>query len=57
MPEEFEGDLTDAVFWGADMRGARFRDVNLADVRISTRGWSTWRSTRTSTAWWSTAST
>lgn len=35
MPEEFEGDLTGAVFWGADMRGARFRDVNLAEVRIS----------------------
>lgn len=35
MPEEFEGDLTEAVFWGADMRGARFRDVNLAEVQIS----------------------
>ncbi|MDP2290564.1 MAG: DinB family protein [Actinomycetota bacterium] len=35
MPEEFEGDLTESVFWGADMRGARFRDVNLAEVRIS----------------------
>ena len=35
MPEEFEGDLTGAVFWGADLRGARFRDVNLTDVRIS----------------------
>ena len=35
MPEEFEGDLTDAVFWGADLRGARFRDVNLTGVRIS----------------------
>ena len=35
MPEEFEGDLTEAVFWGADLRGARFRDVNLTDVRIS----------------------
>ena len=35
MPEEFEGDLAGAVFWGADLRGARFRDVNLTDVRIS----------------------
>jgi hypothetical protein len=36
--DEFEGDLTGAVFWGADMRGARFRDVNLADVTI-THAW------------------
>jgi hypothetical protein len=35
MPEEFEGDLSGAVFWGADLRGATFRDVNLADVTIS----------------------
>jgi hypothetical protein len=35
MPEEFEGDLTGAVFWGADLSGARFRDVNLTDVKIS----------------------
>ncbi len=35
MPEEFEGDLAGAVFWGADLRGARFRDVNLTGVRIS----------------------
>src|SRR5580765_1004004 len=35
MPEEFEGDLAEAVFWGADLRGARFRDVNLTDVTIS----------------------
>ena len=35
MPEEFEGDLAGAVFWGADLRGARFRDVNLTDVKIS----------------------
>ena len=35
MPEEFEGDLTGAVFWGADLRAARFRDVNLTDVTIS----------------------
>ena len=35
MPGEFEGDLTEAVFWGADMSGARFRDVNLTGARIS----------------------
>jgi hypothetical protein len=36
MAEEFEGrDLHDAVFWGVDLRGARFRDVNLTDVTIS----------------------
>jgi len=35
MPEEFEGDLAGAVFWGADLTGARFRDVNLTDVTIS----------------------
>ncbi len=35
MPGEFEGDLTEAVFWGADMRGARFRDVNFTGARIS----------------------
>ena len=35
MAEEFEGDLSGAVFWGADLSGARFRDVNLTDVRIS----------------------
>jgi len=35
MPEEFEGDLTEAVFWGADMSRARFRDVNLTGARIS----------------------
>jgi DinB superfamily/Pentapeptide repeats (8 copies) len=35
MPEEFEGDLAGAVFWGADLSGAEFRDVNLTDVRIS----------------------
>jgi hypothetical protein len=35
MPEEFEGDLAGAVFWGADLRGAVFRDVNLTDVKIS----------------------
>jgi DinB superfamily/Pentapeptide repeats (8 copies) len=35
MPGEFEGDLTGAVFWGADLSGARFRDVNLTDAKIS----------------------
>ena len=35
MPEEFEGDLAGAVFWGADLKGARFRDVDLTDVKIS----------------------
>ncbi len=35
MPEEFEGDLAGAVFWGADLSGARFRDVNLTDATIS----------------------
>jgi hypothetical protein len=35
MPDEFEGDLTGAVFWGADLSGAHFRDVNLTDATIS----------------------
>lgn len=36
MPEEFEDrDLRDAVFWGVDLTGATFRDVNLTDVTIS----------------------
>ena len=35
MPQEFEGDLAGAVFWGADLSGAQFRDVNLTDVTIS----------------------
>jgi uncharacterized protein YjbI with pentapeptide repeats len=35
MPEEFEGDLAGAVFSGADLSGARFRDVNLTDAKIS----------------------
>jgi hypothetical protein len=35
MPEEFEGDLAGAVFWGADLRGAHFRDVDLTDATIS----------------------
>ncbi len=35
MAEEFEGDLTGAVFWGADLRGATFRDVDLTGVKVS----------------------
>jgi hypothetical protein len=35
MPEEFEGDLAGAVFWGADLTEARFRDVNLTGATIS----------------------
>jgi hypothetical protein len=36
MAEEFEDrDLRDAVFWGVDLRGARFRDVHLGDVTIT----------------------
>jgi hypothetical protein len=35
VPGEFEGDLAGAVFWGADLSGARFRDVNLTDAKIS----------------------
>jgi hypothetical protein len=35
MPEEFEGDLVGSVFWGADLSGATFRDVNLTGARIS----------------------
>lgn len=35
MPDEFEGDLREAVFWGADLTGATFRDVNLTGARIS----------------------
>lgn len=35
MPQEFEGDLAGAVFWGADLSGARFRDVRLNNASIS----------------------
>jgi hypothetical protein len=36
MPEEFEfQDLSDAVFWGVDLRRATFRDVDLLGARIS----------------------
>ena len=38
MPQEFEGDLGGAVFWGADLKGARFRDVDLTGVEI-THAW------------------
>jgi hypothetical protein len=39
MAEEFEGrDLRDAVFWGVDLSGARFRDVNMTDVKV-THAW------------------
>lgn len=33
-PQEFEGDLSDAVFWGADLSRALFRDVDLSGVRV-----------------------
>ena len=33
MPQEFEGDLAGAVFWGADMKGATFRDVDLTALQ------------------------
>jgi len=36
MAEEFEfRDLSDAVFWGVDLTGATFRDVNLTNVSVS----------------------
>jgi hypothetical protein len=35
MPQEFEGDLAGAVFWGANLRGASFRDVDLTGATIS----------------------
>ncbi len=38
MGQEFEGDLQDAEFWGADLRGALFRDVNFTGARI-THAW------------------
>jgi hypothetical protein len=39
MAEEFEDrDLSGAVFWGVDLSGARFRDVNMTDVTI-THAW------------------
>jgi hypothetical protein len=36
MAEQFEGrDLSGSVFWGVDLEGARFRDVNMTNVSIS----------------------
>lgn len=35
MAEEFEGDLSEAVFWGVDLSRATFRDVNFTGARIS----------------------
>lgn len=35
MAQEFEGDLAESVFWGADMKGSTFRDVDLTGTRIS----------------------
>src|SRR5436190_19857764 len=36
MAEQFEfQDLSDAVFWGLDLRRATFRDVDLMGARIS----------------------
>jgi hypothetical protein len=36
MTEEFEGrDLSGSVFWGVNLSGARFRDVDMHDVKIS----------------------
>lgn len=34
MAQEFEGDLMGAVFWGADLSDARFRDINMTGVRM-----------------------
>jgi hypothetical protein len=38
MAEVFEGDLAGAVFWGADLRGSLFRDVDLTNAKI-THAW------------------
>ena len=35
MPDEFGGDLAGSLFWGADLRDARFRDVDLTGAKIS----------------------
>lgn len=35
MPQQFEGDLNDAVFWGADLCRAHFRDVDLTGASIT----------------------
>jgi hypothetical protein len=34
-PQEFEGDLNEAVFWGAELKDATFRDVDLTGARIT----------------------
>lgn len=33
--QEFEGDLAGSEFWGADLKGSVFRDVDLTGARIS----------------------
>jgi uncharacterized damage-inducible protein DinB len=35
MAQEFEGDLIESVFWGADLTGSMFRDVNFTGVRMT----------------------
>lgn len=32
--QEFEGDLTDSVFWGADLSRALFRDIDFTGVKM-----------------------
>lgn len=34
MSQEFEGDLAGAVFWGCDLSGATFRDINFTGTRM-----------------------
>jgi uncharacterized damage-inducible protein DinB len=34
MAEELEGDLSEAVFWGADLSRSRFRDVNFTGAAM-----------------------
>lgn len=34
MAQEFEGDLAGAVFWGCDLGGATFRDINFTGTRM-----------------------
>jgi uncharacterized damage-inducible protein DinB len=34
MAEEFEGDLSESVFWGVDLQRAMFRDVNFTGVTM-----------------------
>lgn len=41
MAEEFEDrDLSDSVFWGVNLRGARFRDADLSGATFFHTGWS-----------------